>query len=295
MATAPVGRTPKLLRGKKSQRTVRTDGVVVDAPSFDRAASVGDIDEPVLVQTGVPKLAVEAFYQRVLDRLARLNEAQGRTNSLRPEMHRLAGELGPVVGDDGFGDRTFQHDLIQESADTLAGDRGVHDLADVLPAVVVHNVQHSEPAARDQLIRDAVHRPTLVRPFRNRHRHSIPRQKAFPSFPPDLEFLFAVDSIRLLLVHNQTLGFQHPVQQLVSVARIFGCLLLQTFPEFTVVSSLRLMAGHRSVDSHHQAGPPLTQHPDPDQLAHGSAACSGPYQFFESSSFSAALSSCALE
>ena len=47
------------------------------------------------------------------------------------------------------------------------------------------------------------------------------------------------------------------------------------------------------MDPNESAGPPLIQHPETDQMVHGSAACNGPYQFFESSSFRPALSRCA--
>ena len=47
------------------------------------------------------------------------------------------------------------------------------------------------------------------------------------------------------------------------------------------------------MDSHEWAGPPLTQHSKLDQIVHRLATCNGPYQFFESSSFTAAISRCA--
>ena len=74
-STAHLARGSKLLWRKKPQRAVRSDGVVVDTPCLDRAPGVGQIDEPVFIQTGIPELAVEAFDQRVLDRLARLTRS----------------------------------------------------------------------------------------------------------------------------------------------------------------------------------------------------------------------------
>ena len=143
---------------------MRADGVVVDAPGLDGAPGIGEVQKPVFVQACVPELAVEALYQRVLDRLARLNEPQGHAGSLGPQVHRLAGELRAVVGDDRFRPGAIQQDLIQESADAFPGDRGIDDLPDAFPAVVVHDVQHAESAPRGQLIGDEVHRPALVNP-----------------------------------------------------------------------------------------------------------------------------------
>ena len=63
---------------------MRPDGVVVDPPGFDRRLRVGQADKPVLVQTFVAKLPVEAFDVRVLDRLAGSNEAQRHAARVRP-------------------------------------------------------------------------------------------------------------------------------------------------------------------------------------------------------------------
>ena len=47
------------------------------------------------------------------------------------------------------------------------------------------------------------------------------------------------------------------------------------------------------MNSDESAGPPLARLSQLDQMGDSSAACNGPYQFFDSSSFSAALSRCA--
>ena len=50
---------------------MRANGVVVDAPSFDDVARLGERGEHMLVQALVPQLAVEALHEAVLLRLAR--------------------------------------------------------------------------------------------------------------------------------------------------------------------------------------------------------------------------------
>jgi hypothetical protein len=47
--------------GHPVERAVRPDGVVVDAPGLDGRLRIGEIHKPVLVQTLVAKLAVEAL------------------------------------------------------------------------------------------------------------------------------------------------------------------------------------------------------------------------------------------
>ena len=56
----------------------------------------------MLVQTLVPHLAVEAFDESVLNRLARLNEMQLDASFAGPDIQRLAGELGPIVCNQDF-------------------------------------------------------------------------------------------------------------------------------------------------------------------------------------------------
>ena len=68
---------------------------------------------------------------------------------------------GPLSVTDRLRPGAIQQDLIQESADAFPGDRGIDDLPDAFPAVVVHDVQHAESAPRGQLIGDEVHRPSV--------------------------------------------------------------------------------------------------------------------------------------
>ena len=70
-----------------------------------------------------------------------------------------------------FGQRLILAELIQEACQTSAGDRGVHNLSHLLPGIVIHQAENAEPLAVGQLIRHEVHRPWLVRPCGNRHRH----------------------------------------------------------------------------------------------------------------------------
>ncbi len=79
------------------QGTVRPDVVVVGSPLFNRVAGVEPITEPMLVETLIPELAVEAFDECVLCRFARLDEVQLHAVILRPEEQCLAGELRAVV------------------------------------------------------------------------------------------------------------------------------------------------------------------------------------------------------
>src|ERR1035437_6656758 len=89
----------KLHRRQVTQRRMRPDMIVVPLPVADLAPRVSQIQEPVLVQTLIPELAVEAFDVAILHRPARRDEVQLYSVLIRPPVQHLAGELRTVVDD----------------------------------------------------------------------------------------------------------------------------------------------------------------------------------------------------
>ena len=75
---------------------MRALSVVLDAPVLDHAARVCEAQEPVLVETLVPKLAVEAFDVRVLVRLAGSDEGKLDGSSIRPFVSTWPSNSGPL-------------------------------------------------------------------------------------------------------------------------------------------------------------------------------------------------------
>ena len=65
------------------------DVVVMIFPGIDSFARIVQAGEPVEIQTIVSEFAVEALDERVLRRLARLDEIQLHFGTLRPEEHCL--------------------------------------------------------------------------------------------------------------------------------------------------------------------------------------------------------------
>ena len=59
--------------------------------------------KPVLIQTPIPKLAIEAFNKSVLGWFARLDEMQLHPSALSPALHGLGGEFCTIVHDNGLG------------------------------------------------------------------------------------------------------------------------------------------------------------------------------------------------
>jgi hypothetical protein len=72
---------------------MRTHGVEVDAPSLDQPLGFGDAGEPVLVQAFVTEVPVEAFDERVFDRLAGTDEAEPAARA-RPGVEGATAAVG---------------------------------------------------------------------------------------------------------------------------------------------------------------------------------------------------------
>ena len=64
-------------------------GVVIDPPGFDGFPGILQVQEPVLVEAFVSKLAVEGFDKCVLNRLAGVDEVQADTVALGPLVESL--------------------------------------------------------------------------------------------------------------------------------------------------------------------------------------------------------------
>src|SRR5687767_8005925 len=74
--------------------------VVVAAPRLQATTSVGEADEPLLVQALVAASPVEALHVRILDGLARPDEVELDVVPPAPGVEHLARELRTVVADE---------------------------------------------------------------------------------------------------------------------------------------------------------------------------------------------------
>lgn len=68
---------------------MRPNLVVIVSPGRDLASSILQRFKPMLIQAAVAELAVEAFDEGILCRLAGLDKVQLRAGLLRPKEHRL--------------------------------------------------------------------------------------------------------------------------------------------------------------------------------------------------------------
>src|SRR5690349_17903966 len=116
-------RSCELLRGSIGEAAMRPSDIVVQAPRLNRLLRIGQAHEPALVETLVTEPAIEAFRERVLNRLTWLNELQRDTARVRPLIERFACELRPVIADDHRGVAPRGGDVIKHSHDALTWQR----------------------------------------------------------------------------------------------------------------------------------------------------------------------------
>jgi len=90
----------EFLRRQVSQRTVWAHPVVIDPPTFDGLSCVVQVQEPVLVQTFLAELSMEALDVPVFHRPAWRDEVQRDFVFIGPLVERLGSELRAIVDDD---------------------------------------------------------------------------------------------------------------------------------------------------------------------------------------------------
>src|SRR5262249_41939793 len=82
------------------------------APRTDPAARLGQIGEPVLVETLVSESAVEALNEGVLDRLPRADEVELDAPAVGPGVERPASELKAIVADQRRRERPRREEVV---------------------------------------------------------------------------------------------------------------------------------------------------------------------------------------
>jgi len=142
-------------------------GVVILPPVLDDPFGLGQRAEGLGIEALIPQPTVEAFDMTVFHRLARPDELQFDSPSMRPAVKGLAGKLWPVVRADDC--RTLPHgtQTFQSSRHPLAGQGVVHFHHRALPVKEIDHREHTETSAIFQAIAYEIHGPVLVRPGRS--------------------------------------------------------------------------------------------------------------------------------
>src|SRR6184192_2790837 len=125
---------------------MRTDLVEIDPPLLDDPACIVEVEEPVLVEALVAKLAVEAFDVGILDWLAGADEVQLHPDPVGPGVEGLPGELWAVVHHDELRETAHSCDQRELAADAQTADRGVQDEGQHFAGEVVDHSEYAEAA-----------------------------------------------------------------------------------------------------------------------------------------------------
>lgn len=82
---------------------MRTALIVLVSPGLDLSPRLGDRIEPVDVEAFIPKGSVERLDEGVVGGLARPAEVDPHAVMISPEIDKVAGKLGAIVGEQVFG------------------------------------------------------------------------------------------------------------------------------------------------------------------------------------------------
>ncbi len=119
---------------------MRTNGVVIDSPRPERSPRFFDAHEQMLVEALVPAPAVETLHDRVLNGLARADEAQLHAACMRPGIDSLAAELRAVVAHDRSGHAAIVSQTLENGYYVTAGQATSDFAGKAFAAEVVDHV-----------------------------------------------------------------------------------------------------------------------------------------------------------
>src|SRR6266568_255193 len=248
-----------------TERGMRPRRVVVSDPSSDDLASLIEIEEQALVEKFVAHAAVEGFDVAILHRLAGRDVVPFHVMLFAPAQDSIRGELGTVIGHDHPRLATPLDDCDELAGNPSARDRGVGDRCQAFSRHVIDDVENTEAPAAGELIVDEVERPARVWLGLDENgraaTHCLAATSAF--------------------AHSQSLLAIEPVD---AVEPGWLALVAQQDEEPTI-------AEHLAIGGNDRTGPPLAHLQHATQMSDSLSLGGGPYHFFDSSSFKAALSS----
>ena len=240
--------------------------VVVEPPSLDDLAGIGEIEEPVLVEAFVAEPPVEAFDEGVLGRLAEVDEVEADAVAPGPLVEHLADHLRPVVQDDLLGQPAGLGQALQDPHDTGTRQRGVDLDRRAFAREVVDDVQRPHALTGGQEIVLEVHGPALVRRLWHQHGLALDPGQPLPLALAHLQALLGIHPVHRLVIDPPTLaaeqGMQAPIAQTPALARQLLEPLAQRRP---LLPSGSVLPG-RKVEAGQPAGAALGQTVRLDQV-----------------------------
>ncbi len=142
------------------------------------------------------------------------------------------------------------------------------------------------------MVRDEVHRPALIGTRHLREIHAGRRREPPPTFGPHVQALALVQPVHALVIHVPPASTQDTVDAAVASSRPLARDLAHRLDELALILRARLVANRRALYADRFARATLGHREwGLDEKAHDLPSDRGRYHFFESTSFSASLSS----
>jgi hypothetical protein len=146
---------------------------------------------------------------------------------------------------------------------------------------------------RPSAIRQEIEAPALVGSLRDRQRRPGAKCPFAPNTPANLQPLLAIETTKLLVVHDQSLAAHQHKQTTVAEPAADRRQFAQAAAHGRLVSSLTAIAHRCAVCPQGLARPPVAHLERGPQMSDGLSPRGGRHHFFEATSLSIALSSMA--
>ena len=189
-----------------SKRRVRARRVEVSDPDRDFFAGVADAHEQRLVQKFIAHPSIETLDERILRRLAWRRVMPLDLRVVTPGQHGIAREFSAVVADNHSWLAAFRNERGQFTHHPLARYRCVRDGAKALTRHVIDDIEHSEPATRDELIVHKVETPALVGERQHGRRHPRAHRAFAPFSAAYRQAFFTIEALCLLVIDQHAMG-----------------------------------------------------------------------------------------
>ena len=138
---------------------MRPLGVVLLLPRLDDGAGMRQTAEPVQIQALIAKPAVEALDMGVLRGLAGVNEISRHAMCIGPSVQDAPSKLWTIVHANPFGRAKGAHELVEDTRDAWAWERGVDFQHQALTSHPIEQIQRAKTASIDEHVLHEVHTP----------------------------------------------------------------------------------------------------------------------------------------
>ncbi len=145
-----------------AQRAMRSQGIVVVTPGIKFFPYINEVKKEVYVEAFVTEPTVEAFHEAIFDRPAGAYEIELNSRLVGPSVYSPAAKFCTVVDSYGRWQAPGSSKPLQAKDHLLAGQGKVGPKLQTLSGILIDERQDPEVASVLELLRDEIHRPSLI-------------------------------------------------------------------------------------------------------------------------------------